>query len=184
MKMVHASVPPPRRALCLRFPTPRGLQASVSSPRGAPGLSFPTTGGLRASVSPPHSGCRMDSTRSRSRPHPAAPIGSCKRTGDTLASPSPPGSCDGAGGHPRTPRPWAAVKGRGGTLDSPPHAPQSGLRDPLRTGASLRLLYVCPHPWPPCVLPIPSTQKYQIQEWGLYKGSVCVGTRGRREGHA
>lgn len=64
-----------------------------------------------------------------------------------------------------------AVTGRGGH-PRPPTPPQRGLRDPLRTGASLRLLYVFPRVSPPQ----PSAKKCQIQVWGLYNGSVsCRG---------
>lgn len=97
---------PSRGALGLSFPTPRGALCLSCPPRGAPGLSFPTTGGLRASISPPHSECQMDSTQSRSRLHPAAPIGSCKRTG-------------GAASHP--PAPPGAVMGQRGTRGHPTH---------------------------------------------------------------
>lgn len=75
-----------------------------SPPREAPDLSFPSTGGLWASISPPHSECQMDLTRSRSRPHPAAPIGSCKRMGGAPSHPPAlPGAVTGQGathGHP------------------------------------------------------------------------------------
>lgn len=140
MRMVCLNSPPRG---CLSFPTPRGAGCLSFLTPGTPGLSFPTTGWLRVSISPPHSGCRMDSTRSRSRLHPAAPSKSCNRTGGTVTSPSPPGSCERAEGHPRTPHPGSCEGKGGGTHGPLPHPSQRGLGDPLRTGASLRLLYVC-----------------------------------------
>lgn len=68
----------------------------------------------------------------------------------------------------------------GGPPAPTPPTPQRGLRDPLPTRASLRLLYV---PFP-CDPPKPSAEKCQIQVWGLYDGSVCPPTTpSRAPGH-
>lgn len=68
----------------------------------------------------------------------------------------------------------------GGPPAPTPPTPQRGLRDPLPTRASLRLLYV---PFP-CDPPKPSAEKCQIQVWGLYDGSVSPPTTpSRAPGH-
>lgn len=177
-----------------QFPQPGGLCASVSPPRGGSGPQFPHPGGLRASVSPPQEGSGPQF------PHPTADAGWIRLgPAQDLIQQHRSGAVRGRGTHSHPPAFPGAVTGQGAPTDAlppdsceakagcprpTPRAPQSGLRDPLRTGASLRLLYMCPHPWlPPVSSPsrAPKNTKYRS---GVCTRVSCVWAHGAGGGHA